>query len=94
MFKNLGIPFTYTIESTFGIMNEKNSITDDFIQIGEDIAASAFEFLQTTVVKENVQCFSQLIEELKEKYATAKNEGEEYDSASDASDENPNRKKI
>lgn len=37
----MGIPFTYTIESTFGIMNDRNVTVDDFVKIGEDIAACA-----------------------------------------------------
>ena len=37
----MGVPFTFTIESTFGVMNEKNTTTDDFLRMGEDIALSA-----------------------------------------------------
>lgn len=41
LFYNMGVPFTFTIESTFGVMNEKNTTTDDFLRMGEDIALSA-----------------------------------------------------
>lgn len=75
-------------------MNDKTCTVNDFITVGKDIAESAFEFLNTTIVKENCQTSSSVIQELKEKYATAKNEGEEYDSASNSSDENPNRIQI
>lgn len=51
VFYNIGIPFTYTIESTFGVMSDKCSVIDDFLKMGEDIADSSFEFLQATVVK-------------------------------------------
>ena len=51
MFKNCGVPFTYTIESTFGVMRDKAVVSDDFIQIGEDIATSAYEFLYITNIK-------------------------------------------
>ena len=34
VFYNMGVPFTYTIESTYGVLNEKNAVSDDFIKIG------------------------------------------------------------
>lgn len=37
----LKIPFTYTIECTFGVMNDKAVGEDEMIKVGEDIAKSA-----------------------------------------------------
>ena len=54
-------------------MNEKNVTTDDFIKIGEDAAHCAYEFLNTTIIKENPQGLNSLIEDLKIKYANANN---------------------
>ena len=69
-------------------------MADDFIKVGEDIFTCANEFLSTVVIKDiNLGCQS-IIEEIKAKYADARNEGEEYESASEASDENPDRREI
>lgn len=35
------IPFTYTIECTFGVMNDKPVGEDEMIKVGEDIAVAA-----------------------------------------------------
>lgn len=43
-------------------MNDKNVTVDNFIKIGEDIASCCFEFLNTTVIKENNQNLNNLIE--------------------------------
>jgi hypothetical protein len=41
MLNQLKIPFTYTIECTFGVMNDKPIGEDEIIKIGEDIAKAA-----------------------------------------------------
>lgn len=94
IFFNLGVPYTYTIESTFGIMNGRTVTTDDFIRIGYDVGVCASDFLHTVVIKDSSHPSGSILEEIKIKYADAKNEGIEYDSASEASDEHPCRKKI
>jgi methyl coenzyme M reductase subunit D len=47
-FRNFGIPFTYTIESTFGVMRDKQVLVEDFIKIGEDVLKVSNDFLSMT----------------------------------------------
>ena len=61
IFYNLGVPFTYTIESTFGLMNQKNVKSDDFIQMGYDIGVCANQFLHTAVIKDISQGVDSLL---------------------------------
>lgn len=46
------IPFTYTIEGSFGILRNMKATAYDFIKIGEDIAFSANDFLLNYVLRE------------------------------------------
>lgn len=41
MLNQLRIPFTYTIECTFGVMNDKPIGEDEIITVGKDIALAA-----------------------------------------------------
>ena len=71
-----------------------NSVsTDDFLKIGEDIASATHQFMFLVTIKE-VNETKGIMDQLKMKYADAKNGGEEYESASEESDENPDRVKI
>ena len=67
--------------------------TDDFLKMGEDIASATHEFMFITRIKE-VSETKGIMEQLKMKYADAKNGGEEYESASEESDEDPDRVEI
>ena len=44
-FNSFNIPFTYTIETTFGVFKDKPAEVADFLQIGADIAECSFDFL-------------------------------------------------
>lgn len=41
MLNQFKIPFTYTIECTFGVMNNMSVSFDDIIKVGQDIALAA-----------------------------------------------------
>ena len=79
-------------------MNGKAVMSDDFIKIGADVYEAACEFLMTTVSALNGgdirEKNNKILQAIKIKYADSKNDGEEFESASEASDEDPNRDKI
>ena len=37
----LRVPFTYTIECTFGVMNDKPVCEEEMVKVGQDIAQAA-----------------------------------------------------
>lgn len=52
-FNKLGFPYSYTIESSFGIYNNKKINENDILQVGEEICTSIIKFVTLLTKKTN-----------------------------------------
>lgn len=84
LFNSFAVPFSYTIECSFGIMNGKQVGIDEFLSIGSDIATASMEFISNYLLKEkSTENSLELLEQIKLKYQERKDLIEEFDSDSE-----------
>lgn len=68
MFNYFGVPFSYTIEGSFGLMRGKRVGVKEFTKIGQDLVDTAQEFINTYVLKEKNTEVKTMVDFIREKY--------------------------
>lgn len=86
-FNKMGFPYSYTIQSSFGIYQNRCVNEKDMIKIGSDIFQTTLQFIQLlTLPKQKEHCtqyiLRELIENMKKELVQNFNH-EHYDSDSD-----------